>query len=96
VLPIAAFFVLNRHLFPDRENAPAVADRRTIVVCVVAALIIGVYDGFYGPGTGTFLIIAFTVFAKMSVGAANAQARPAGDPGLDGSDLLQLLMKAAK
>ena len=32
VLPIAAFFVLNRHLFPDRENAPAVADRRTIVV----------------------------------------------------------------
>ena len=28
--------------------------------------------------------------------AANAQARPAGDPGLDGSDLLQLLMKAAK
>lgn len=75
VLPIAAFFVLNRHLFPDRENAPAVADRRTIVVCVVAALIIGVYDGFYGPGTGTFLIIAFTVFAKMSVGAANAQAK---------------------
>ena len=73
VLPIAAFFVLNRHLFPDRENAPAVADRRTIVVCVVAALIIGVYDGFYGPGTGTFLIIAFTVFAKMSVGAANAK-----------------------
>ena len=75
VLPIAAFFVLNRHLFPDRENAPAVADRRTILVCVVSALIIGVYDGFYGPGTGTFLIIAFTVFAKMSVGAANAQAK---------------------
>ncbi len=75
VLPIAAFFVLNHHLFPDRENAPAVADRRTILVCVIAALIIGVYDGFYGPGTGTFLIIAFTVFAKMSVGAANAQAK---------------------
>ena len=75
VLPIAAFFVLNRHLFPDRENAPAVADRRTVVVCVIASLFIGVYDGFYGPGTGTFLIIAFTVFAKMSVGAANAQAK---------------------
>lgn len=75
VLPIAAFFVLNRHLFPDWENAPAVADRRTIVVCVISALLIGVYDGFYGPGTGTFLIIAFTVFAKMSVGAANAQAK---------------------
>ena len=35
----------------------------------------GIYDGFYGPGTGTFLIIAFTVFAGMSVGTANAQAK---------------------
>ena len=33
------------------------------------------YDGFYGPGTGTFLIIAFTVFAKMTIGSANAQAK---------------------
>ena len=36
---------------------------------------IGMYDGFYGPGTGTFLIIAFTVFARMTVGSANAQAK---------------------
>ena len=40
-----------------------------------AALIIGAYDGFYGPGTGTFLIIAFTGFAKMSVRSANAHAK---------------------
>ena len=75
VLPIAAFFVLNRHLFPDREDAPVQADRRTVAVCVIAAFLIGVYDGFYGPGTGTFLIIAFTVFAKMSVSRANAHTK---------------------
>ena len=33
------------------------------------------YDGFYGPGTGTFLIISFTVFAGMTVNAANAQSK---------------------
>ena len=75
VLPIAAFFVLNRHLFQDSEKHEAVADRRTLVVCVIAAFVIGMYDGFYGPGTGTFLIIAFTVFAKMTVNSANAQAK---------------------
>ncbi len=75
VLAVAAFFVLNRHLFPDREDAPVKADRRTITVCVIAAFLIGMYDGFYGPGTGTFLIIAFTVFAKMSVGRANAHTK---------------------
>ena len=75
ILPIAAFFVLNRHLFQDRGSEKAVADRRTLLVCILSALIIGAYDGFYGPGTGTFLIIAFTVFARMSLSAANAQAK---------------------
>ena len=75
VLPIAAFLVLNRRLFPDREQDEEVSPRRTLLVCLIFALVIGFYDGFYGPGTGTFLIVAFTVFAKLSVGTANAQAK---------------------
>ena len=75
VLPVAAFFVLNRRLFQDRRQEKAEADHRTMIVCILSALVIGAYDGFYGPGTGTFLIIAFTVFARMSVSAANAQAK---------------------
>ena len=75
VLPLAAFFVLNRRLFRDDGRHAAAADRRTLAVCVAAAFVIGMYDGFYGPGTGTFLIIAFTVFARMTVGSANAQAK---------------------
>ena len=74
-LPVAAFFVLNKRLFPDTGSDEITVDRRTMTVCILASLIIGIYDGFYGPGTGTFLIIAFTVFAKLSVGTANAQAK---------------------
>ncbi len=75
ILPAAAFFVLNRKLFRDEGRNTAEADRRTVLVCIISAFLIGMYDGFYGPGTGTFLIIAFTVFARMSVGSANAQAK---------------------
>ena len=75
VLPVAAFLVLNRRLFPDRGQDEEVSPRRTLLVCLISALVIGFYDGFYGPGTGTFLIVAFTVFAKLSVGTANAQAK---------------------
>ena len=75
VLPAAAFVELNRHLFRDSGRHAATADRRTLLVCLVSAFVIGMYDGFYGPGTGTFLIIAFTVFARMTVGSANAQAK---------------------
>ena len=42
---------------------------------MISAFVIGMYDGFYGPGTGTFLIIAFTALARMTVGSANAQAK---------------------
>jgi uncharacterized membrane protein YfcA len=44
-------------------------------VCGACAFLSGGYDGFYGPGTGTFLIIAVTALAGMSVKAANAQAK---------------------
>ena len=74
VLPVAAFFVLNRHFFRDRSVQDA-SGRKTLAICILSAFVIGGYDGFYGPGTGTFLIIAFTVFAKMAVSEANAQAK---------------------
>lgn len=75
ILPVSAFLVLNKRLFHDRGNDEVVLNKRTYITAAIAALIIGVYDGFYGPGTGTFLIIAFTVFAHMDVRTANAQAK---------------------
>lgn len=75
ILPIAAFIVLNKNLFKDTVDASLTLNTKTYLVSIVAAFIIGMYDGFYGPGTGTFLIIAFTVFGKMNVSTANAQAK---------------------
>ncbi len=75
VLPVSAFFVLNRNLFRNSGKTKAATDRKTILVCIASAFIIGMYDGFYGPGTGAFLIIACTVFARMTVSSANAQAK---------------------
>lgn len=73
VLPVVALVVLNPKLFHD--NPPRQADRKTMLVSLVSAFLVGIYDGFYGPGTGTFLILAFTVFAKMDMAAANAQTK---------------------
>ena len=75
ILPICVFLVLNKKLFHDGGENEVTLNRRTYITATIAALIIGMYDGFYGPGTGTFLIIAFTIFAKISMKAANAQAK---------------------
>ena len=42
----------------------------TVPVKVFLALIIGVYDGFYGPGTGTFLMLLLTAVAHVSLNEA--------------------------
>lgn len=74
VLPVAAFFVMNPHLFQDLGGG-TITNRKTMLIVVLSAFFIGGYDGFYGPGTGTFLIITFTVFASMSINSANGQAK---------------------
>ena len=75
ILPVCAFLVLNKKLFHDGGEDEVLLNKRTYITATVAAFIIGLYDGFYGPGTGTFLIIAFTIFAKLSIKTANAQAK---------------------
>lgn len=39
------------------------------------ALVIGAYDGFFGPGTGTFLIVGFVALCGMSMVRATANAK---------------------
>lgn len=75
VLPVSAFIVLNPRLFRDHEDAELKLDAKTWITALISSLVVGFYDGFYGPGTGTFLIIAFTVFAGLSLRSANAQAK---------------------
>ena len=75
VLPVAAFFVLNRKLFNDGGSDHVSYDLRTYATACISAFVIGIYDGMYGPGTGTFLIIAFTVFARLDIGHANGQSK---------------------
>ena len=74
ILPVAGFFVLNRNLFRD-GGGEIRHDVRTYLTACISAFAVGIYDGMYGPGTGTFLIIAFTVFSKFGIKEANAQAK---------------------
>ena len=39
------------------------------------ALVIGCYDGFFGPGTGTFLIVGFVALCNRSLVRATADAK---------------------
>ena len=63
ILPIIAIITLRGRSWPD-EAEPRSYRSRLMIVCI-AALLIGCYDGYYGPGTGTFLMITFVRIARM-------------------------------
>ena len=73
IIPLTAVYV-TRTKTMDGEPEPIGPARSAARACVVA-LVIGVYDGFYGPGTGTFLILLLSGFARFRLGEANGVAK---------------------
>lgn len=74
-LPFVAFYVLRNRDMGENEAAGTLPVKTLTVISVAAAFVIGAYDGFYGPGTGTFLILVFTGVAKMDMQSAAAQTK---------------------
>lgn len=61
LLPCVAVFVLfNRRQISDESRFETLGASRILAGMICVGFFIGMYDGFFGPGTGTFLIIAFT------------------------------------
>jgi uncharacterized protein len=73
VLPFTAFFVLKNKKTDD--NRTPLSDKLTFLIACAASFVIAIYDGFYGPGTGTFLILCYTVFARMDIKTASGNTK---------------------
>ena len=63
VLPVVAFITLRGREWPDEPGE--IDPKKRMAIVWAAALVIGGYDGYYGPGTGTFLMIILIRAAKM-------------------------------
>ena len=69
ILPLTAVYVLTQKKIEPKGEP--FSRRVTVCICMVIAFVIGIYDGFYGPGTGTFLILLLTGLARMRLDKAN-------------------------
>lgn len=74
VLPIVAFYVLRKKDL-DEGTQNGISRKKQWVICGLASLVVGCYDGFYGPGTGTFLLLLYTGLAKMNVKIASGNMK---------------------
>ncbi|MES9543381.1 MULTISPECIES: TSUP family transporter [unclassified Actinomadura] len=74
LLAVAAIVVFRPDL--GRVPRPALRTRRRVAAAVlVPGVAIAFYDGLLGPGTGTFLVIAFTALLGMDFVDASATSK---------------------
>lgn len=73
VLPVVAFVMLRQKRLPEERGQIGPWKQRILVWG--AAFVIGMYDGFYGPGTGTFLLLIFCNLAKLDLRTASGTVK---------------------
>lgn len=73
VIPILLY--LQARQVPSHSVAPDLTQRQVILRTILAGFFLGGYDGIFGPGTGTFLLLAFMLFLHMNAREASANAR---------------------
>nr|WP_206038392.1 TSUP family transporter [Rhodococcus sp. HNM0569] len=74
LLGVAAFVTLRPEIGSGlATHRPSL--RKTVLVVLLTAALVGYYDGILGPGTGTFLIISFATLLGTSFVRSAAMAK---------------------
>lgn len=72
-IPLVAALVLRRRGSLSAKRR--ISDRAEVPLSLLTGLVIGFYDGLVGPGTGTFLILLFTMVMGMEAVEASGTAK---------------------
>jgi uncharacterized membrane protein YfcA len=75
VIPVIAAVVLVKKDFGGQDRSASVPAARTAVISFLAGSVIGTYDGFFGPGTGTFLILIMTGLIGFDLTTSSGNAK---------------------
>ncbi len=74
VLSLVAVYTYTKKNF-GQHISKELSNGRTILYAIIISIIIGFYDGFIGPGTGSFLILAFITIMGIDFLHASANAK---------------------
>lgn len=73
-IPVVGVFIALKKEKKDSVEKPLTKLR--MLLCFGIGLLLGMYDGFFGPGMGTFLILALNMATGMDMVSASATAKP--------------------
>jgi len=71
LMAVGVYFWLSPHL--DGSSKPA--KLRPVLFALTLCPLLGFYDGFIGPGTGSFMLLAFVTLSGLSLTTATAHTK---------------------
>ena len=75
ILPVLALFIVFKKDFGETDRETKLPPLAYGLISGLIGLTIGFYDGFFGPGTGTFLILVFTALLGQDLIRASSNAK---------------------
>ena len=77
VVPMMAVFLLLKRDFGQEDRSKELNHLQLMAMALGIGLVIGGYDGFFGPGAGTFLMLAFTGLCRVDLLTASGNTKVA-------------------
>lgn len=77
VVPVMAVFLLFKRDFGTEDRSGELGSGKLLVLSALIGLGVGLYDGFFGPGAGTFLMLAFSGLCKFDLLKASGNTKAA-------------------
>ncbi len=75
IIPFVAFFVLKKKDFGAVSRVAELPLPRVLAYSAGIGFTVGFYDGFFGPGAGTFFVLLYTGLLKYDLITASGNAK---------------------
>lgn len=75
IVPVMAIFLVLKRDFGQEDRSHELGRLQLMAMALSIGLVIGGYDGFFGPGAGTFLILAFTGLCRFDLITASGNTK---------------------
>lgn len=74
-VPIIAAFIFANKKLGEEDHVDEKSNLSIVVWSAIIGLVIGGYQGFYGPGAGMFFMLAYAAFLKLNLVRATGNTR---------------------
>lgn len=75
IVPVMAVFLVLKRDFGQEDRSHELGRFQIMSMALSIGLVIGGYDGFFGPGAGTFLMLAFTGLCRFDLITASGNTK---------------------